>query len=152
MFGLTQEKREEKIKRLNKIASWADSYGTYHNVMIPALEAKEMAEAYIASLTAEPIYQEKRFLDSRGEFIEYWADVNKSTYGYTHESQRRALFTAPPVPEIKLPEKLDVGEIHYELTEKYGLDVSIDQLERGLADEVYSVAVNNFKLLNGLGE
>lgn len=135
MIALTQEKREEKIKRLNKIASWADSYGANHNVMIPALEAKEMAEAYIASITSEPIYQEKRFFESCGEFIEFWADVNKCTYDYIHESQRRILFTAPPVPEIKLPEKLS----QYESLPLAG-------------EDAWNECIDEIKRLNGLGE
>ncbi|WP_241576602.1 hypothetical protein [Rosenbergiella collisarenosi] len=111
MIALTQEKREEKIKRLNKIASWADSYGADHNVMIPALEAKEMAEAYIASLTAECKYfQWKWARDENAAWtttpIEKLSDA-VSAFGEDGENVTyRMLFTAPPVPEITLPEKL----------------------------------------------
>ena len=45
-------------------------------------------------LTGEMIYQERRFHVKGKSQIEYWADVNVSTYGYLHESQRRILYVA----------------------------------------------------------
>jgi len=147
MIALTQEKREEliahnteKLKGLKQCVKQTAFESLKEEL---GLEIQS-TEVTLASLTAEPSFTV--LSDSSGE-DQYTFGVNKCTKDGSYE-----LYTAPPVPEIKLPEKLNAGEIHYELAEKYGLDVSIDQLERGLAEEVYSVAVNNFERLNGLGD
>jgi len=135
MIALTQEKREELIEK-----ALLKREMLVHNGLNAMLN-----EIALASLTAEPAYYV--FKHPNGKLFHSLVDESCKGHNDVHP-----VFTAPPVPEIKLPEKLGVGEIHYGLTEKYGFDVSIAQLERGLADEVYSMAVNNFERLNGLGE
>jgi len=137
MIALTQEKREELVSRLKiyiRTTETAIKAGLDTEEDLFNLEVRKIA---LAALTAE----KRATVDVVGVIWNEWKpDVGAF------------LFTAPPVPEIKLPEKLNAGEIHYELTEKYGMDVSIDLLERGLAEEVYSIAVNTFERLNGLGD
>ena len=135
MKTMTEQRRQELIERLKKIAAWDENYGPDHNVMLPASEAKAMAEAYISSLMAESVYQERRFISKRNSTVEYWAEVDKSTFGYIHESQRRVVYTAPPVPVIKLPDAFD----------DYG--PKFDEFRRG-----YNECIAEFNRLNGLGE
>lgn len=130
MIALTKEKREElKVTCEQIISGWiqVSGYGMNERII-------DIAEIALASLTSGPIYQEKRFFESRGELIEYWDDINKSTY--IHESQRRALYTAPPVPEIKFPDLLDIPD---------GLDLT------SAMAAIYWYEMET-KRLNGLGE
>ncbi|WP_241610249.1 hypothetical protein [Rosenbergiella epipactidis] len=147
MIALTQEKREELIERYSQqiitFKYHLSQIGQEHFDGKAYAEILLKTEIALAALTAKSVLHA---VNSDVEDKIYTALCNEN------EDGAYPLFTAPPVPEIKLPEKLNAGEIHYELTEKYGLDVSIDQLERGLAEEVYSIAVNTFERLNGLGE
>lgn len=143
MIALTQEKREEKIKRLNKIVSWADSYGADHNVMIPALEAKEMAEAYIASLTASAV----------GSFHIYEQKVDATT-DYVRDGEwpidegELLVYAAPPVPEIKLIQPTDfIGKWNN------SDDCPLAGLSaKSAANKAVSAYAQEIKRLNGLGE
>nr|DAQ12169.1 MAG TPA: hypothetical protein [Caudoviricetes sp.] len=51
-------------------------------------ESSEMATRLLA---IKPIYQERRFHVSGKKHIEYWADIDKGTYQYVHETQRRII-------------------------------------------------------------
>ena len=99
MKPITEEQRQALIARLTKIASWAETYGPDHNVMLPASEAKEMAEAYLASLTAEP-----RAYISESNLRVLGKGVNSVRVKPDSVMVRpNALYTAPPVPVIRLP-------------------------------------------------
>lgn len=98
-----------------------------------------MAEAYIASLTAEPVYQERRFISKRNSTVEYWAEVDKSTFGYIHESQRRVVYTAPPVPVVKVPG----------ISELMGNGEALPSVRDVL---IWDGCISAVKRLNGLGE
>lgn len=50
----------------------------------------------LASLTAEPVYQERRYQFIGKKQLEYWADIDRSGYGYLPESERRLIYTTPP--------------------------------------------------------
>lgn len=60
----------------------------------------ELARIALSALLerAEPIYQERLFHVSGKKQIEYWAEINKGAYQYLPESERRIVYTAPPVP------------------------------------------------------
>lgn len=91
---------EEEIKALNLRIE----YGPWF------LKAKCESELIrqqiaLASLTAEPIYQDLHFCFPEGEpEVAYWSEVDASSFNRTHETRRRILYPAPPVPVIKLPE------------------------------------------------
>lgn len=53
---------------------------------------KESEEMATRLLGFEPIYQERRFHVSGKKQIEYWAEIDKVTYQYVHESQRRVIY------------------------------------------------------------
>ncbi|PIJ42129.1 hypothetical protein [Tatumella sp. OPLPL6] len=144
MIALTEIRKLELIEECKKVMDESSPDGDIHPIYQIAL----------ASLTSQPFgYVGEDAVKDRERLFsaQVFAD-EEDLPGYEFSELSCPLYLSPPVPEIKFPEKLNVGEIHYELTEKYGLDVSVDQLERGLAEEVYSVAVNNFKRLNGWGE
>ena len=103
MKPITEEQRQALIERLTKIASWAETYGPDHNVMLPASEAKEMAEAYIASLTAEPIGYCTRY--------DVEALQRGDAAGVSHAPNcHHPVYTAPPVPVIKFPNPHDIPD------------------------------------------
>jgi len=155
MIALTKEKREELIACANEIKKMAT--GTHGYKMgndAFGSNALMLMDVALASITAQPFgYIEEDAVKDRERLFsaQVFAD-EEDLPSYEFSELSYPLYLAPPVPEVKFPEKLNAGEIHYELTEKYGLDVSIDQLERGLAGEVYSIAVNTFERLNGFGE
>lgn len=43
-------------ERLEKIASWRETYGAGHNVMLPAEEAEALARALLAAYEQEPVF------------------------------------------------------------------------------------------------
>ncbi|AXF76656.1 DUF551 domain-containing protein [Erwinia tracheiphila] len=47
------EERQALIDRCKTIAAWREKYGDYANVMMPALEAKKIAEIALSSLQAD---------------------------------------------------------------------------------------------------
>lgn len=61
---------------------------------------KKVFDVALASLAAEPVYQERRYQFIGKKQLEYWADIDKSTYGYLPESERRLIYTTPPAPTI----------------------------------------------------
>ncbi|AXF75523.1 hypothetical protein LU604_14790 [Erwinia tracheiphila] len=50
---MTNEERLSLVERCKTIAAWREKYGDNANVMLPALEAKQIAEIALASLQAE---------------------------------------------------------------------------------------------------
>lgn len=99
MKPITEERQQALIERLKKIASWDETYGPDHNVILPASEAKEMAEVYIASLTAEAkAYSDLEELSFPYATSDMWPDP----LGFGRDI---ALYTAPPVPVIKFPDE-----------------------------------------------
>ncbi len=148
MKPVAEKQRQALIERLKKIASWAETYGPDHNVMLPASEAKEMAEAYIASLTAEPEYWQ--FMSVNGN----WIGIGKQgmEQAVSEGCEVRPLYTAPPVPVLQFPDEYDSVEINNLLNEKYGIDTPVDALGNGVADEVWSACISETKRLNGMVE
>ncbi|EKN4770018.1 DUF551 domain-containing protein [Yersinia enterocolitica] len=67
-------------------------------------EVIKLVSIALAAKRAEPVYQERRYQFSGKKQIEYWADINNSTYGYLPESERRLIYTAPPVNDPELPD------------------------------------------------
>lgn len=154
MIALTQGQREkliahnsEKLKGL-KDAVKQTAFESVREDLEFEIQSTEIALASLAAQSVAWVFDDDLQDLKKG----YIGNLAANNIEPPIDIPIHRLYTAPPVPEIKFPEKLNVGEIYYELTEKYGIDVSLDQLERGLAEEVYSVAVNNFKRLNGLGE
>ncbi|GAA0491508.1 hypothetical protein [Tatumella punctata] len=101
--------------------------------MLPASEAKEMAEAYIASLTAEPTHYV--FNHPNGKLFNALVDESCKGHKDVHPG-----YTAPPVPVIKLPDE------DFELGEAHGIQRRVDF--RNGANYV----IAEIKRLNGLGE
>lgn len=105
MMTLINERRKALIERLKKIASWAETYGPDHNVMLPASEAKEIAEIALESLTTEASVWIKP--GSLG--FPRLAGIDAVTIPYVPEFPV-PLYTAPPVSVIKFPDLLDIPD------------------------------------------
>jgi len=52
---MTEEQKQALIERCGKISEWREKYGDYANVMLPAVEAQQIAQIALAALTAPPI-------------------------------------------------------------------------------------------------
>ncbi|WP_334133440.1 hypothetical protein [Atlantibacter hermannii] len=46
-------------------------------------------------IIADPVYQERRFQFIGKRQFEYWADIDRSTYQYLPESERRIIYINP---------------------------------------------------------
>lgn len=68
------------------------------------MEIAALARIALAAKQAKQVYQERRYQFVGKEQIEYWADINSSTYGYLPESERRLIYTSPPVNHSELPD------------------------------------------------
>lgn len=55
----------------------------------------EVLEFVLAN--SNPIYQERRFQFIGKRQLEYWADIESSTYQYLPESERRIIYIAMPL-------------------------------------------------------
>ncbi len=73
-------------------------------LFMPMRVIQELSESVrrvaLASLTAEPVYQERRYQFIGKKQLEYWADIDRSGYGYLPESERRLIYTTPPAPSV----------------------------------------------------
>lgn len=73
----------------------------------------DMARVALASLEAEPVYQ---FIVNNPDHDGYveWADCNPDYYSKEPSDSRRLLYTAPPAPELRLPDvsEGDPGKLH----------------------------------------
>jgi hypothetical protein len=49
------EEKQALIERCKTISSWREKYGDFANVMLPAVEAQQIAEIALAALTAQPV-------------------------------------------------------------------------------------------------
>ncbi|ANI28239.1 hypothetical protein PL78_00080 [Yersinia entomophaga] len=63
-----------------------------------------LARIALSAKQAEPVYQERRYQFSGKKQIEYWADINNSTYGYLPKSERRLIYTTPPSGPLEIPD------------------------------------------------
>lgn len=52
---MTNEEKQALIERCKTVSSWREKYGDFANVMLPAIEAKEIAQIALAALTAQPV-------------------------------------------------------------------------------------------------
>ncbi|SER25940.1 hypothetical protein SAMN05216522_11739 [Rosenbergiella nectarea] len=91
MIALTKEKREE-------LANYARARLASHVVHGGCSDEEDIFKIALVALTAEPVLYA---VDSDVEDKIYTALCNK------HEVGAYPLYTAPPVPEIKFPEKPD---------------------------------------------
>jgi hypothetical protein len=71
---MNSEEKQALIERCKKISEWRGKYGDFANVMLPAVEAQQIAEIALASLEAE-------------------------IHSYTFDEDSRTLYTTPPVSE-----------------------------------------------------
>lgn len=84
-------------ERLEKIASWRETYGAGHNVMLPAEEAEALARFVLAAHEQEPIYQ----VWDDGN----WADYDKAAFEAAQGmSARSRIVYAHPAPVPAMPE------------------------------------------------
>ena len=51
---MTEEQKQALIERCGKISEWREKYGDYANVMLPAVEAQQIAQIALSALTAQP--------------------------------------------------------------------------------------------------
>lgn len=136
MKPITEQRRQALIERLKKIASWDETYGPDHNVILPASAAKEMAEAYIASLTAEPRFQIQKISYNNKVWIDVSSD-NEAIASKSNGYRYRQLYSAPPVPVIKLPGVADDSSFGgLSLAKAYGWNACLAEIKRlnGLAE------------------
>ena len=137
MKPITEQRRQELIERLKKIAAWEKTYGAQHNVMLPASEARELAEITLISLNAKPIavtdISEIDDLKNEGWVGNFLAPEFQGV----DSEDRVYLYTAPPVPVIKLPDWSQVSPDGF-------LDINADLARYHYGEEI--------KRLNGLGE
>ncbi len=99
MIALTQEKREELICEVNKFLS--------ENTFLRNTVEKKVYEIALAALTAEPefyvvvtsagVWQSFKNCRAEAEFI-----ISRP---FNPNYKIVEIFTAPPVPEIKLPDR-----------------------------------------------
>lgn len=52
---MTEEQKQALIEWCGKISEWREKYGDYANVMLPAVEAQQIAQIALATLTATPV-------------------------------------------------------------------------------------------------
>ena len=52
---MTNEEKQALIERCKTVSSWREKYGDFANVMLPAIEAKEIAQIALSALTAQPV-------------------------------------------------------------------------------------------------
>ncbi|WP_277973222.1 hypothetical protein [Pantoea agglomerans] len=52
---MNAEQKQALIERCEKISQWREKYGDYANVMLPAVEAQQIAQIALAALTAPPV-------------------------------------------------------------------------------------------------
>ena len=126
MIGLTKEKREELIAKCKEIAEISDKRGF---IGVAEENCRLIHLVALASLTAEPVLYA---VDSDVEDKIYTALCNEN------EDGSYPLFTAPSVPEIRIP----ADKNYLEPLTQYGLGV----------DDGYKRCLAEIKRLNGLGE
>ena len=96
-------------ERLEKIASWRETYGAGHNVMLPAEEAEALARFVLAAHEQEPVAWQYRVSAGQATGWSLWHEGKGEQYEKSYQVERRPLYTHPaPVPAIpvKWPEKL----------------------------------------------
>ncbi|WP_241645655.1 hypothetical protein [Rosenbergiella metrosideri] len=134
MIALTQEKREE-------LANYARARLASHVVYGGCSDEEDIFKIALASLTAET------FLYAVDSDVE---DKIYTVLCSEHEVGSYPLYTAPPVPEIKLPDDNSCEDG----LKKHGLRTKsegISQLSDGFRCG-FSWYENEIKRLNGLGE
>lgn len=52
---MNHEEKQALIERCKKISEWRGKFGDFANVMLPAVEAQQIAEIALAALMAEPV-------------------------------------------------------------------------------------------------
>ncbi|WP_277971794.1 hypothetical protein [Pantoea agglomerans] len=52
---MNAEQKQALIERCERISEWREKYGDYANVMLPAVEAQQIAQIALAALTTPPI-------------------------------------------------------------------------------------------------
>lgn len=79
-------------KRLEKIASWRETYGAEHNVMLPAEEAEELARMALAALDSEPVGYFGRFDPDDEDIIDQCSENVKGAFPlYRHAQPAKGL-------------------------------------------------------------
>ncbi|WP_241597417.1 hypothetical protein [Rosenbergiella epipactidis] len=155
MIALTQEKREELIACANEIKKMATSTHGY-KVGNDAFgsNALMLMEVALASLTAESIAHADskailKMIKGHSRFF--------TSFPERSETKRVGLFTAPPVPEIKLPHELMdlVKSVEFYHSVKAENPDTETGMWRDAYDWIKKAAVEAapvIKRLNGLGE
>lgn len=133
MIQFTEEQRKALIERCKMISTWREKYGDYANVMLPAVEAKELAEISLAALTAEPVAFDIQDSDarSRGEtgFLRRFANISKEDIA-EYEINITPLYTDPPVAALRLPDEV-IEKIIPSINPE-GLDEEIHYIEHAI--------------------
>lgn len=98
-------------ERLEKIASWRDTYGAGHNVMLPAEEAEALARFVLAAHEQEPVAWQYRVSAGKATGWSLWHNGNGEEYEKSYQVERRPLYARPaPVPAV--PELVSIiGEL-----------------------------------------
>ena len=92
--------------RLEKIASWRETYGAGHNVMLPAEEAEALAHFALAAHEQEPVYLIGPIEDEPGRNRRLWLEVPATNW------MAKAFYTHPaPVPAV--PDEVMPGGLVY---------------------------------------
>ncbi|HDL7834711.1 TPA: DUF551 domain-containing protein [Yersinia enterocolitica] len=90
------------VERLGEIKN---AFLDCHKETAPSIgEIFALIDIALAAKVAEPVYQERRYQLTGNKQIEYWADINSSTYGYLPESERRLIYTTPQLNSPEIPE------------------------------------------------
>jgi len=139
MIALTQEKREELIAcadEIKKMATGTHGYKVGNDAF--GSNALMLMDVAIASITAQPFgYIEEDAVKDRERLFsaQVFAD-EEDLPSYEFSELSYPLYLAPPVPEIKFPDLLDIPD---------GLDLSS-------AMAALHWYEHEIKRLNGLGE
>ncbi|WP_419963959.1 valyl-tRNA synthetase [Pantoea vagans] len=51
---MNADEKQALIERCKTVSSWREKYGDFANVMLPAVEAQQLAEIALGALTAQP--------------------------------------------------------------------------------------------------
>lgn len=99
---MNAEEKQALIERCKTISSWREKYGDFANVMLPAVEAQQIAEIAFAALTAQPVaYTDEEELKVMRQGT--YADMFTPHDSYKSDPQWIPLFTRP-APAVSLAE------------------------------------------------
>lgn len=101
---MNAEEKQALIERCKTISAWRDKYGDFANVMLPAIEAQEIAKIALAALRAQPRYQIQKKPSYGRESV--WIDVASREEAETnvlHGYRWRMVYDCP-APAVSLAE------------------------------------------------